>query len=570
MREDRGTTPFPFATMEDRIAMVEEEYLSPSNDTLDQYRIEVVGATFDELGDQEQVNEEFSAASTVNVDNTHPYLLRYADAYAHETNNTTNAIGPTFLGVKPSAQFTEGQHVVCTGNNGTCCEAIVVKILYDKNNQPHYTTEKQTGSDNLDQRIRNGAKDENGEAPKNCVDFNTNPTTLFRSLYHSDWENAERCLVNNPEEASIWVTRFVTQANGANNNGEIRWQLLPLHLYICVARLRNKDAKAGATDEEKKKTSTLKLLTDLLLAYPQATRCTDDQHMIPLHSAIRGTSSLAIIGKLLEVDPSSVFWKDARGRNAFQLVEQIHEKQIHKQRVGSENEASLVRYAGFVDLLSDAARRVASLAPTPIGNFVQREETSPDELLRKQLLQLQNENLALRRENAELHHRAEINTRLLSQLVEKLQTYEEQRSINIENNNEIFGSKDELDEKRMESLGSLSKDNVELASGVQGDSGAYHKRLERYRHSSSPPATLVVYDTGSVVDEGIEGEGKRAEPSETAELINNGQRIFRHSARVEPISAVVTSLQPSPIISDAQPSICHALSAEEEDQLLVE
>jgi hypothetical protein len=55
MREDRGTTPFPFATMEDRIAMVEEEYLSPSNDTLDQYRIEAVGATFDELADQEQV-----------------------------------------------------------------------------------------------------------------------------------------------------------------------------------------------------------------------------------------------------------------------------------------------------------------------------------------------------------------------------------------------------------------------------------------------------------------------------------------------------------------------------------
>ncbi|KAL7437707.1 hypothetical protein ACHAXH_003671, partial [Discostella pseudostelligera] len=491
--------------MKDGSAMVEGECMSPSNDTLDRYRIEVVGATFDEQDNQDRTSEDFSAASTVDVDNTHPYLLRYADAYAHENNNnaTPNGIGPTFVGVKPSTQFKEGQHVVYTGNNGTKCEAVVMKMLHDNNNQqPHYTiklasgTEEQAESDMIDPKMHMGAKDENGEAPKNSVDFKSNSTQLFLSLYQSKWETAERRLASHPEEASIWVTRYAKSSDGSN--GEIRWQLLPVHLYICLVGLRKEEVKTEATDAEMKENSTMKLLTDLLLAYPQATQCTDDQNMIPLHSAIRGNSSLAIIHKLLEVDPASVYWKDGRGRNAFQIVEKIYEKPIHKQQEGNEDEARLMRYAELMELLTDAARRVSSL--TSNGEVVERvHKTNPDES-QKQLMQLQNENLALRRENAELQHRAEINTRLLLKLVEKLQIYEEERSVNIENYNEIFGSKDELDEKRKDILVSLSADDdteeyveaKEHVNGVQVDSGdgAYRKRLERYHHTMNPSPTV--------------------------------------------------------------------------------
>ena len=596
-------------------AMVFEECTSPNNDTLDKYRFEVVGATFDELDNHhDQTSEEFSAASTVDVDNTHPYLLRYADAYAQEINDATSPnadrTGPTFVGVKPSAMFEEGQHVMYTGNNSTSCEAIIMKNLYDDNQQPHYTiklasgAEEQTGSDKLDRKIHNGAKDENGEAPKNCVDFKTNPTTLFRALYQSEWENAAQSLANNPEEASIWVTRYVNMGNEPNNNREIRWQLLPLHLYICLVGRRNEDALAGGDiDGENKASDTLKLLTDLLLAYPQATQCTDDRNMIPLHSAIRGTSSLAVINKLLEVDPTSVYRKDARNRNAFQLVEKIYEKHIHKQQVGSEDEATLVRYAGLMELLSDAARRVSTItptpAPTPTADGVQRVQKRPpdDELngyhhdIQKQLLQLQNDNLSLRRENAELHHRAEINARLLLQLVEKLKMYEEERSANIENYNEIFGSKDELDEKRKEILVSLSEDDgdIEGKGGVnelQVGDGAYHKRLERYHHKiasttalgttgmttplSSPSrfntcAEDVTSDSIDVAGGGEEEHehdplNNNKEPCESEESsIQKGQNIFRHNAAVDSTTNI-----------DEPPLLRISLSSEEEDQLRVE
>lgn len=589
------------STMKDGSAMAEGECMSPSNDTLDRYRIEVVGATFDEQDNQDRTSEDLSAASTVDVDNTHPYLLRYADAYAHENNNTAdslNGIGPTFVGVKPSTQFMEGQHVVYTGNNGRTCEAVVMKILYDNNNQPHYTiklasgAEEQAGSHMLDPQSHMGAKDENGEAPKNSVDFKTNSTQLFLSLYQSKWEIAERRLASHPEEASIWVTRCAKSSDGSN--GEIRWQLLPVHLYICLVGLRKEEAKMGETDTETKENSTMKLLTDLLLAYPQATQCTDDQNMIPLHSAIRGNSSLAIIHKLLEVDPASVYWKDGRGRNAFQIVEKIYEKPIHKQQVGNEDEARLMRYAELMELLSDAARRVSYL--TSNGEVVERvHKINPDEA-QKQLLQLQNENLALRRENAELQHRAEINARLLLQLVEKLKIYEEERLINIENYNEIFGSKDELDEKRKEILVSLSADDdteedveeKEQVSDVQVDSGdgAYRKRLERYYHKMNPspnaPGTSGVttlstsplrLNTG---DEHVTnvavgaGEVGREELTMGEEPIQNGQSIFRQTAAVDSAKTGGESTQPSHNSSDHNPNISPALSAEEEYQLRVE
>jgi hypothetical protein len=275
-------------------------------------------------------------------------------------------------------------------------------------------------------------------------------------------------------------------------------------------------------------------------------------------------------------------------------VEKIYEKPVHKQQVGNEDEARLMRYAELMELLTDAARRVSSL--TSNGEVVERvHKTNPDES-QKQLMQLQNENLALRRENAELQHRAEINARLLLKLVEKLQMYEEERSVNIENYNEIFGSKDELDEKRKDILVSLSADDdteeyveeKEHVNGVQVDSGdgAYRKRLERYHHTMNPsptvPGTTEVatlstsplrLNTGDEhvanVAVGVSEVG-REEHAKSEEPIKNGQSIFRQTAAVDSTKTGDESSRPSPNFSEPHPNVSPALSAEEEDQLRVE
>ena len=474
---------------------------SPDRSPLDQHRIVVADATFDELEDKLNVYHSSEQrtdddATTVDVDNTHPYLMKYAEIYADENNNTDASsaagTGPTFVDVKPPSQFKEGEKVMYKGSKDLpSSEAVVTKIMYDEKRHPHYTI-KMTPS--KEEQMTNGATDEKGEAPTNCVDFKTDPTLLFQFLYQSKWQLAEKCLERSPEEAKVWVARYskkssTTAGASTDEEGDIRWQLLPLHLFVALADKDTQNKVEGTNkvqeDEiEESKTPPLGLLVALLKAYPQSTQCTDDQGLIPLQSAIRGNSSLEIIDILLAVDPTSVYRKDVRGRNAFVLAEKVYG--THKKQVGMEDENRQKKYAQLMQLLSAAATRVSSPRKSQPMNKTQR------------LLKLQNENLALRRENAMLHHRAEINARLLQQLVEKLQMYEDQRKADIENYDQIFGSKDELDERREEILVSISEDDVdnndyeegkdagqnenEENEDVQalGGDGAYHKRLERY------------------------------------------------------------------------------------------
>ena len=460
---------------------------SPDRSPLDQHRIVVADATFDELEDKLNVYHE-QRTDDVDVDNTHPYLMKYAEIYADENNNTDASsaarTGPTFVDVKPPSQFKEGEKVMYKGSKDLpSSEAVVTKIMYDEKRHPHYTI-KMTPSKEEEQ-MTNGATDEKGEAPTNCVDFKTDPTLLFQFLYQSKWQLAEKCLEKNPEEAKVWVARYskkssTTAGASTDEEGDIRWQLLPLHLFVALADKDTQNKVEGTNkvqeDEiEESKTPPLGLLVALLKAYPQSTQCTDDQGLIPLQSAIRGNSSLEIIDILLAVDPTSVYRKDVRGRNAFVLAEKVYG--THKKQVGMEDENRQKKYAQLMQLLSAAATRVSSPRKSQPMNKTQR------------LLKLQNENLALRRENAMLHHRAEINARLLQQLVEKLQMYEDQRKADIENYDQIFGSKDELDERREEILVSISEDD--------GDNNDYEEGKDAGQNENEEN------EENKIIDEGI-------------------------------------------------------------------
>ena len=102
-----------------------------SSNSLDEYRILVAAATYDEL-DKHDLERRTSTkdlqcsaassvvssvdASTVDIDNTHPYLIRYAEIYAEENNTDTSTApqaGPTFVNIKSTSnKYNEGDKVV--------------------------------------------------------------------------------------------------------------------------------------------------------------------------------------------------------------------------------------------------------------------------------------------------------------------------------------------------------------------------------------------------------------------------------------------------------------------------
>jgi len=531
---------------------------SPGHNSLYEHRLVVAGATVDELDQQHDessncnsnIDVSLASASTVDADNSHPYLVRYADMYAHDNSDASSAgtsTSPIFVNVKPPPRFKEGQRVLYTGSGSGsgASEAIITKVHYNDKNQPRYTIkmasgkEEETNSDKLNRNsIVKGAIDENGKVPIKCVDFKTNPTPLFQYLYRSKWKEAQQRLHSHPEEASVWVARYAKKGSAESSNN-IRWQLLPLHLYIALGGANNgnnknvgeseddmpvdeKDEIERMHEEDVKegKKPPLPLLDALLSVYPEATQCTDDQNMIPLHSAIRGNSSLSIIETLLEVDPSSVYRKDVRGRNAFILVEKVYGKRIHSVQVGKEDKARERKYVSLMNLLSVAARRVSSPRTRPqpkekAQGDVQKDQApmhQEQEVIDTQthLQQLQNENLALRRENAMLRHRAEMNDHLLDQLVEKLQMYEDQRSVELEflaeRREEILLSISEDDDMNHTAAERSEEELIRMEEKQVGGNGAYHKRLGRYLQTTpmKSDGNVIVISPASTMTEATE------------------------------------------------------------------
>lgn len=267
---------------------------------------------------------------------------------------------------------------------------------------------------------------------------------------------------------------------------DVRWKLLPLHLFIA---LKGNSSSSSANDDNDLVSADF--LTSLIQAFPEAVLCRDDQNMIPLHCAIRGLSSLDTVQTLLCADPSSVYIKDNKGRNSIVLAEKVYG---HSRRRGDE----------------DVYKKLMAMLASSMRGFKPTQTDTEDYSLE----QLQEENIALRNENRELREQAEINEHLLKRLIEKIQE--------IENYNQIFGvdSNDDMDRRREQILHNLSQEEetsleqgqVETLDHKTGGNGAYSKRLHRYTsqtpsksesntlHLDSPTETEVTEPLSPVFD----------------------------------------------------------------------
>ena len=117
------------------------------------------------------------------------------------------------------------------------------------------------------------------------VDYD-NRTILFRLLLKKDWSGAIERAVSYPEEAATWI---VTKGF----NGNLRF--LPLH-KACVL------APPG------------EVIETLLMAYPDGSKCRDQDGWLPVHCACFYGACSQAITTLLEANPKGSQLKDDEGR----------------------------------------------------------------------------------------------------------------------------------------------------------------------------------------------------------------------------------------------------------------
>ena len=468
-------------------------------DCIGDYRIIVASATLDELDRKpaDEINDEDvepSVADTEHADNTHPYLTRYADIYAHsqefadDADITQNNNNVKFIKIGNDNEFKKGEVVMYHDEKtNSTYQATIVDIHYDERRQPHYDLMFKSSSSGNDDESNSDINKEDTvrlsvkggsiqQQPKvleaaseasssslndksntvKCVNFDINPTPLFVAMYNGDWDGALKRLDSHPEEASVWVARYNTNSD---DNKVFRWKLLPLHLCVALGGSDDDDDNTDSHEEEapdvpddekdeleqpkeidKKQLSPPRtLLAALLKAYPQATQSVDDQNLIPLHSAIRGNASLSVMQDLLEADPASVNCKDARGRNAHILA-----KKVYGRRSNSENnKAREWKYARLKVLLNLA------------GSHPQAKLKEEQQQYESRLNELENENLILRRDCVLLRSRCERNDYLLDKLVQKLQEYQQKMDAHADadgaaGGDQNFGNEEEMAERREE------------------------------------------------------------------------------------------------------------------------
>ena len=149
------------------------------------------------------------------------------------------------------------------------------------------------------------------------VDYDANPTLLYKFIEYRDWNEAwERCSVA-PEDARTWVIRYEDYKDSdecSESDYEtkvIRWKMLPIHVAIVF-------------------NAPVKLVTALLKAYPEAIRETDDRKMLPIHLACRNLTNLNVAQFLIIKDSGTLTMTDYKGRTVLAILKEYREKNEKK------------------------------------------------------------------------------------------------------------------------------------------------------------------------------------------------------------------------------------------------
>jgi len=125
------------------------------------------------------------------------------------------------------------------------------------------------------------------------IDFDFQPSLLYRAIDTRSWKHAYEILRKSPKEASTWVYRVNEDAPG------YKWIFLPIHV-ACFS---------GAPSD---------LVKGLVRAYPQGVRMTANGGKLPLHIACETLAGSTVITFLHKVYSEAQYAIDESGNTPLQ------------------------------------------------------------------------------------------------------------------------------------------------------------------------------------------------------------------------------------------------------------
>lgn len=167
------------------------------------------------------------------------------------------------------------------------------------------------------------------------VDYDCNPTVLYKLIESKQWKAVVSRLKSHPEEAAAWVTR-------RKKDGNVRWKLLPLHAVLCL--------KAKS-----------EIVLAVLDAFPHAASFVDDQGKLPLHTAIKNIEIIdeEVIKALIEANPHGMLTRDSRGRIPLQM-RGVSLMVLVEYMMGSERKKIRSEQKTFFETKMDSERLVSA------------------------------------------------------------------------------------------------------------------------------------------------------------------------------------------------------------------
>jgi len=172
---------------------------------------------------------------------------------------------------------------------------------------------------------------------KKVVDYDTNPSALYKAMQVKNWKVVMDRIDEYPDEVSTWIRR-------KEKDGSTRWCLLPIHAALIFK-------------------APVHVVARLLSIYPESGLCNDDQGMCPLHLAFRHGSNDAVLYEILSSCPDAIDAKDDKGRTPLSL-HSTYVARANAQETPSANGDHVQKmrasaFEKYVTVASDRARKSA-------------------------------------------------------------------------------------------------------------------------------------------------------------------------------------------------------------------
>ena len=126
------------------------------------------------------------------------------------------------------------------------------------------------------------------------VDYDLNPTILYKLIESKQWDGVISRIQQDRTEVSTWILR-------RGKEGNLRWKVLPLHAAICLKAPKN-------------------VLMQMFNAYPDASCSVDDQGMLPLHLIMKNDEvDDTFLRAMLNAYPRGIQRRDRKGRVPLEM-----------------------------------------------------------------------------------------------------------------------------------------------------------------------------------------------------------------------------------------------------------